>query len=56
MPDLGDVDPNGIPTIADESPAKPNVKIGKPITPKKDKGDQEAGAFSKFWNWMTQLF
>ncbi len=57
IPDLGDVEPSGIPTIDDESPAKPNnVKIGKPITPKKIKGDKEAGAFSKFWNWMTQLF
>ncbi|MGB6018863.1 MAG: cell division protein FtsA [Sulfurimonadaceae bacterium] len=57
MPDLGDVEPTGIPTIDYDSPAKPNnVKIGKPITPTKSKGDQEAGAFSKFWNWMTQLF
>ncbi len=57
MPDLTDVDSSGIPTIEDESPAKTNdVKIGKPITPKIIKGDQEAGALSKFWNWMTQLF
>ncbi|MGB5964260.1 MAG: cell division protein FtsA [Sulfurimonadaceae bacterium] len=57
MPDLGDVEPTGIPTIDYDSPAKPNnVKIGKPITPTKSKGDQEAGVFSKFWNWMTQLF
>ncbi len=57
MPDLADVETSGIPTIDDESPAKPNsVKIGKPITPMKSKGEQEAGAFSKFWNWMTQLF
>ncbi len=57
MPDLADVDPSSIPTIENESLAKTNnVKIGKPITPKIIKGDQEAGAFSKFWNWMTQLF
>lgn len=57
MPDLTDVDSSGIPTIENESLAKTNdVKIGKPITPKIIKGDQEAGAFSKFWNWMTQLF
>jgi cell division protein FtsA len=57
MPDLGDVEPTGIPTIDYDSPAKPsNVKIGKPITPSKSKGEQEAGALSKFWNWMTQLF
>ena len=57
MPDLTDVDQNGIPTIENESLAQTNdVKIGKPITPKIIKGDKEAGAFSKFWNWMTQLF
>jgi cell division protein FtsA len=57
MPDLTDVDPSSIPTIENESLAKTNdVKIGKPITPKIIKGDQEAGVFSKFWNWMTQLF
>ena len=57
MPDLTDVDPSSIPTIENDSLAKTNeVKIGKPITPKIIKGDQEAGVFSKFWNWMTQLF
>ncbi len=57
MPDLADVETAGIPTIDEEFPAKPsNIKIGQPITPKKSKGEQEAGAFSKFWNWMTQLF
>jgi len=58
MPDLiGDDESDGIPMIGEESPAKPDkVKIGKPITPKRVKGDKEAGAISKFWNWMTQLF
>ena len=57
MPELGDIEPSGIPTIEYESSAEPkHVKLGKPITPKNIKGDQEAGAFSKFWNWMTQLF
>ena len=58
MPNLIDEDePDGIPTIGREDPAKPDsVKIGKPITPKRVKGDKEAGAISKFWNWMTQLF
>ena len=58
MPDLiGEDESDGIPTIGEETSAKPDsVKIGKPITPKRVKGDQEAGVFSKFWNWMTQLF
>ena len=58
MPNLiDDDDSDGIPTIGEETSAKPDkVKIGKPITPKRVKGDKEAGAFSKFWNWMTQLF
>ncbi len=48
----------GIPTIgvSEDSAKSTTVKIGKPITPLKSKGEQEAGPFSKFWNWMTQLF
>jgi hypothetical protein len=48
----------GIPTIGEtDDSAKPTtVNIGKPITPIKSKGEQEAGALSKIWNWMTQLF
>lgn len=48
----------GIPTIGEpeDSAKSTTVKIGKPITPLKSKGEQEAGPFSKFWNWMTQLF
>ena len=56
IPDLGDNEPTGIPTIEDEAPAQSKVKLGTPIAPKTIKGDKEAGAFSKFWNWMTQLF
>ncbi|WP_345974507.1 cell division protein FtsA [Sulfurimonas sp. HSL3-7] len=48
----------GIPTIGEpeDSAKSTTVNIGKPITPLKSKGEQEAGPFSKFWNWMTQLF
>jgi cell division protein FtsA len=57
IPSISEPGDLGIPTIDDENTAKPaTVKIGKPITPNKVKGEQEAGAFSKFWNWMTQLF
>jgi len=56
IPDLGDNEPTGIPTIDEETPAQTKIKLGTPIAPKKIKGDKEAGAFSKFWNWMTQLF
>ena len=45
-----------IPTIDLESPAKPEIKIGTPISPIKPKGETEAGTLTKFWNWMTQLF
>jgi cell division protein FtsA len=59
-----DVPPNdepqeiGIPTIGEpeDSAKSTTVNIGKPITPLKSKGEKEAGPFSKFWNWMTQLF
>jgi cell division protein FtsA len=26
------------------------------LSEKKEKKSEEAGAFSKFWNWATQLF
>ena len=47
----------GIPTIGNSDTAKPStVKIGKPIAQEQTPSDKEAGALSKFWNWMTQLF
>ncbi len=58
VPPSEEPDEIGIPTIGEpeDSAKSTTVKIGKPITPLKSKGEQEAGAFSKFWNWMTQLF
>ncbi len=57
VPPIEEPDEIGIPTIGHDDSAKPaTVKIGKPIAPAKPIGDKEADPFSKFWNWMTQLF
>jgi cell division protein FtsA len=39
------------------APSQEEVKTDKMVTlPKKEKKSDEASAFSKFWNWATQLF
>ncbi len=56
VPSVTETEAPSIPTIDLEAPAQPEVKIGTPAPQIKPKGEQEAGGFSKFWNWMTQLF
>ena len=55
IPDMGDNEVDGIPTIDRTEPETP-VIIGKPKPPKEPIGPKGPGALNKFWNWMTQLF